>query len=197
MDKKKIGKCVVILCAIGFGLWYFGWNRWWFIETAAESRLEGRAINIFSDKEDVVDETSDFEKAARIHHEAKNELSHNRELIANGPQTCARIQDLLMDDKGYWTEVTMDLTGCSEGQTISLHFGGNQNFPTVWRIEVFTEDGTLAPRPPDVQVREEDGFNAVEKVKDKPNVFALKGERIYLFHKEGRTLKCAFLKAVS
>ena len=192
-----LGIALVVILLASMYFWHAGYFHWPSPVEHAEARMDARAMNEFNTASRAAEKSADFEKAAGAYHEAKNELAHNRELIANGPQTCAHIQDLVVDEKGHWTEVTMDLTGCNEGQPISLHFGGNISFPTGWRIEVFTEDGTLAPRPPDVQVREDDGFNAVERVEDQPNVFGLKGERIYVFHKEGRRLKCTFLKAVS
>jgi hypothetical protein len=85
MVSSIIGTLLVVCVALWVGS-YFGVLQFWPAEAAAEGRLKKRALDIFEKKETGVDAVADFEAAARLHKQAKQELVKHRGLI-DGQET--------------------------------------------------------------------------------------------------------------
>jgi hypothetical protein len=81
----KIGVPVLAIAAL---LWLgseFGILQFRPVEVAADGRLNKRAVDAFEDQQVNVDATSNFDEAARLNKEAKEELARKRALISSTP----------------------------------------------------------------------------------------------------------------
>lgn len=129
-----MGKWIVFFCTVALAVYHFGilgmdsgkLSQW-----GAENRLHARATGMYESAEQRVNQTPDFEQAARLHQDNNVVLAHNNELVDKFPKNCP---DQKRHDNG--SRFTMDLTGCQDGAHIPLHFGDVLS-QAAWQVKLY------------------------------------------------------------